>query len=269
MTATRFRKATPRVAPAAARPASPYAGAARTRAAVTSLRAALGAAIARITLSGAAAVGPVVARTAAVALVATVGAALATPLVSAAAPAAAPSLATRAARFPRVERATADFVQEREVSLVDEVLHARGTLALAAPASFRLDLSAPEAMTLLAAGNAMTVVDADGKTMPVPAEYTGLATFARTLTDLLLGTRAPHGFGETWRDADTVVLTPGADTASPFTEITLRFSPQGPLPETIAMRERSGDRTTIRLEHVVLNPTLDPARFAAPSVKGS
>lgn len=180
-----------------------------------------------------------------------------------------PSLAARAARFRRVERATADFVQEREVSLVDEVLHARGTLALAAPASFRLDLTTPEAMTLVAAGSTMTVVDAAGKTMPVPAQYTGLATFARTLTDLLLGTRAPHGFSETWRDADTVVLTPAADAASPFTEITLRFAPQSPLPETIGMRERSGDRTTIRLEHVVLNPTLDPARFAVPAPKGS
>lgn len=180
-----------------------------------------------------------------------------------------PSLAARAARFQRVERATADFVQEREVSLVEEVLHARGTLALAAPASFRLDLAAPEAMTLVAAGSTMTVVDAAGKTMPVPAQYTGLATFARTLTDLLLGTRAPHGFSETWRDADSVVLTPAADAASPFTEITLQFAPESPLPETIAMRERSGDRTTIRLEHVVLNPTLDPARFTVPAPKGS
>ena len=181
----------------------------------------------------------------------------------------APTLAARAARFPRVERATADFVQEREVSLVDEVLRARGTLALAAPASFRFDLTAPEPMTLVAAGAAMTVVDAAGKTMPVPAEFSGLADFARTLTDLLLGTRAPRGFAETWRDADTVVLTPTTDTASPFTEIMLRFRPDGPLPETIAMRERGGDRTTIRLERVVLNPPLDPQRFALPATKGS
>src|SRR5206468_417884 len=38
------------------------------------------------------------------------------------------SLAARAARFPRVDTATADFAQEREVSLVEDVLHARGTL---------------------------------------------------------------------------------------------------------------------------------------------
>jgi len=183
--------------------------------------------------------------------------------------AAPPSLASRAARFPKVERATADFVQEREVSLVDELLHARGTIALAAPASFRLDLTEPDRMTLVAAGAAMTVVDTDGKAMAVPAEYAGLAAFARTLTDLLLGTRAPHGFGETWRDDDTVVLTPAGDTASPFAEITLRFSPRSPLPETVVLRERNGDRTTMRLEHVVLNPALDPARFAAPSAKGS
>jgi outer membrane lipoprotein-sorting protein len=197
----------------------------------------------------------------AVALVAT--AARAAPDVAAGS-----SLATRAARFPKVERATADFVQEREVSLVDDVLHANGTLALAAPASFRLDLVAPETMTLVAAGGTMTVVDSDGKTMPVPAAYTGLAAFARTLTDLLLGSRAPHGFTESWRDGDTVVLTPTVDSVSPFTEITLTFPPRSPLPETIAMRERSGDRTTIRLAHVALNPTLDPARFTAPSSKG-
>ncbi len=180
-----------------------------------------------------------------------------------------PSLAARAARFPKVTTATADFVQEREVSLVDEVLHARGALALAAPASFRLDLTAPEPMTLLATGATMTVVDARGKTMPVPAEFAGLAAFARTLTDLLLGAQAPRGFAETWRDPETVVLTPTADTASPFSEITLRFSPAGPLPETIAMREHGGDRTTIRLERVALNTTLDPARFAPPATKGS
>jgi outer membrane lipoprotein-sorting protein len=178
------------------------------------------------------------------------------------------TLAARASRFAKVTAATADFVQEREVSLVDEVLHARGKLALAAPASFRLDLTAPEPMTLVVAGAAMTVVDAAGKVMAVPAEFTGLAAFARTLTDLMLGTRPPHGFTETWRDADTVVLTPDADVASPFDEITLRFPANGPLPETIAMRERGGDRTTIRLEHVALNPTVDPARFAPPSTKG-
>ena len=34
------------------------------------------------------------------------------------------------------------------------------------------------------------------------------------------------------------------------------------------MRERGGDRTAIRLEHVVLNPALDPTRFAPAGVKG-
>lgn len=179
-----------------------------------------------------------------------------------------PSLAARATRFAKVTSATADFVQEREVSLVDEVLHARGTLALVAPASFRLDLTAPEPMTLVVAGAAMTVMDASGKVMPVPAEFTGLAAFARTLTDLLLGTRPPHGFAEAWRDPNTVVLTPDSEVASPFSEITLHFSANGPLPESIAMRERGGDRTTIRLEHVALNPTVDPARFAPPATKG-
>ncbi len=178
------------------------------------------------------------------------------------------SLAARATRFPQVQTVSADFAQEREVSLVDEVLHARGTLALAAPSSFRLDLTAPEAMTLVAAGTTTTVVDASGKVMPVPAEFTGLASFARTLTDLLLGTKAPQGFTETWRDADTVVLTPGTDTTSPFSEITLRFPADGRIPTTVALRERGGDRTTIRLERVALNPALDPARFAPPGTKG-
>ena len=181
---------------------------------------------------------------------------------------AAPSLATRAARFPKVTTMTADFVQERRVSLVDDVLHASGTLALAAPASFRLDLREPEPMTLVADGATMTVVDASGATMAIPAAFTGLATFGRTLTDLLLGTHAPHGFDETWQGPDTVVLTPGADTTSPFDEITLTFPPDAPLPTAIAMRERGGDRTTIRLEHVALNPVLDPARFASAGTQG-
>jgi outer membrane lipoprotein-sorting protein len=191
------------------------------------------------------------------------------PSRAAAASTAAPSLAERAARFSKVVTATADFVQEREVSLVDDVLHSSGSLALAAPASFRLDLTAPDAMTLIATGATMTIIDAHGKAMPVPAEFSGLAAFARTLTDLLLGARPPQGFTERWRDPDTVVLTPAADGASPFTELTLHFLPSGPLPESIVMRERGGDRTTIHLVHVVQNTPLDPAHFVAPDPKGS
>jgi outer membrane lipoprotein-sorting protein len=197
-----------------------------------------------------------------------VGMLLTVAAVAVAAESTGPSLATRARRFPKVATATADFTQEREVSLVDEVLHARGTLALAAPESFRLDLTAPEPMTLVAAGATMTVVDASGKAMPVPAEFAGLAAFAQTLTDLLLGTSPPRGFTEAWRDPDTVVLASDADAASPFSEITLHFAASSPLPEAIVMRERGGDRTTIRLEHVVLNLALDPARFAPAGVKG-
>jgi hypothetical protein len=66
-----------------------------------------------------------------------------------------------------------------------------------------------------------------------------------------------------------VVLKPDPETTSPFTEITLRFPTSGPLPDEIAMRERGGDRTTIRLRHVALNPPLDPGRFATPVAKGS
>ncbi len=171
----------------------------------------------------------------------------------------APSLAARAARFPPLRSATAAFDQEREVSLVDEVLRAKGRLALAAPASFRLDLTEPEPMTLAADDKTLVVRDAQGKTLPVPAEFAGLATFARTLTDLLLGSRSPAGFAETWRDADTVTLVPQAGTTGPFSEITLRFAPTGQLPDEIVMRERGGDRTTIRLHDVVLN---------APAAKG-
>ncbi|MEO6029025.1 MAG: outer membrane lipoprotein carrier protein LolA [Candidatus Binatia bacterium] len=191
-------------------------------------------------------------------------------LAALAAPAATnPSLATRAAGFAAVKTATAVFAQEREVSLVDEVLHANGRLTLAAPSSVRLDLEAPEKMALVAAGTTMTVVDAQGKTLPIPPEVAGLAAFARTLTDLLLGSRAPSGFREEWRDADTVVLKPEGDVASPFSEITLRFPANGPLPEEVALRERGGDRTTIRLRDIVLNPPLDPTRFAPSAAKGS
>jgi outer membrane lipoprotein-sorting protein len=175
-----------------------------------------------------------------------------------------PSLATRAARFPPLRTATAEFDQEREVSLVDEVLRAKGRLALAAPAAFRLDLTAPEPLTLIAEDKTLTVQDALGKTLPLPPEFAGLATFARTLTDLLLGSRSPEGFDQSWRDADTVVLLPQTGTASPFSEITLRFAPTGQLPDEISMRERGGDRTTIRLHDVALNAPLEPGRFKAP-----
>jgi outer membrane lipoprotein-sorting protein len=115
----------------------------------------------------------------------------------------------------------------------------------------------------------MTVVDTAGKTLPIPPEVAGLAAFAQTLTDLLLGARPPRGFREAWDGADTVVLTPESDTASPFTEITLRFPADGPLPREITLRERGGDRTTIRLHDVSMNPPLDPALFTPPATKGS
>lgn len=181
----------------------------------------------------------------------------------------APSLATRAARFPAVRTATTAFEQEREVSLVDEVLRANGTIALAAPASFRLDVAAPEPMTLVTAGATTTVIDAAGKATAIPAEFAGLAAFATTLTDLLLGNRAPGGFREAWRDPNTVVLTPTSADAGPFSEITLAFPADAPLPATITLRERGGDRTTIRLVSPVVNPTLDPARFQPPAPKGN
>lgn len=181
----------------------------------------------------------------------------------------APSLATRAARFPAVRTATADFTQEREVSLVDEVLRASGTIALAAPASFRLDIAAPEPMTLVTAGTTTTVIDAAGKATAIPAEFAGLAAFAQTLTDLLLGNRAPGGFREEWRDPNTVVLTPTSADTGPFSEITLAFPPNAPLPQTITLRERAGDRTTIRLADPALNQPIDPARFQPPPSKGN
>ena len=191
------------------------------------------------------------------------------PLAAVRADSTPPSLAARAARFPAVRTATAAFTQEREVSLVDEVLRAQGTIALAAPASFRLDIAAPEPMTLVTAGAATTVIDATGKATAIPAEFAGLAAFAKTLTDLLLGNRAPGGFREEWRNPDTVVLTPTSGDAGPFSEITLAFPANAPLPETITLRERAGDRTTIRLADPAINRPLDPARFQPPAPKGN
>jgi outer membrane lipoprotein-sorting protein len=180
------------------------------------------------------------------------------------------TLATRASRFPPLRTATASLAQEREVSLVDEVLRAEGVIALAAPASFRLDLTTPEPLTMIADGSTVTVIDAAGKSLPIPPEVTGLAGFAQTLTDVMLGNRPPAGFTQRWDDADTVRLAAGDDVARPFAEITLRFPADGPLPTTIEMRERGGDRTTIRLREIVLNPSLDPKRLRAqPAGKGT
>ena len=170
--------------------------------------------------------------------------------VAAQGPAATPaglSLATRAARFPRVDSARAQFSQEREVSLVEEVLHARGTIVLKAPDSMRLELSEPERVTIIAAGATVTVLDADDKPVPVPAEMSGFAQFGRALNELMLGRKAPEQFAERWQDADTVTLAP-ENPAAPFSEITMRFPPDRPLPREIVLRERNGDRTTIRLE---------------------
>jgi len=176
------------------------------------------------------------------------------PAVTAATEAAEPSLAGRAARFPPVRSARADFMQEREVSLVDEVLRASGTLSLQAPEAMRLVLVAPERLTLVADGATVTLLDASGTPLPVPPEFSSFGHFARTLTDLLLGGRSPERFFEEhWQGPDAVSLTPH-DAANPFAEIALRFPPVGPLPEEIVLRERTGDRTIIRLRAIRLNP---------------
>jgi outer membrane lipoprotein-sorting protein len=185
--------------------------------------------------------------------VALVAAGICAALAARAGTAAELSLAARAARFPALASARADFIQEREVSLVDEVLRAEGALTLAAPDRMQLVLTAPERLTIAAAGDAVTVLDADGKPLPLPPELSGVTQFARALTDLLLGGRTSHAFAETWAGPDAVRLVP-ADAASPFAAIALRFPANAPLPEEVVLTERNGDRTTIRLRALEVTP---------------
>lgn len=174
------------------------------------------------------------------------------------------SLAARAARFARVETAAATFDQEREVSLVEEVLRAHGTLALKAPDAMRLELQAPEAMTVVAQGAHIMVLDAQGKTVPGTADLDALGRFAHQLADLLFAGKSPGAFREQWSGADQVTLA-ATDRASPYSEIQLRFPSDGPLPERIVLVERGGDRTTIQLHAIRLNPPLDITVPAASS----
>ena len=124
----------------------------------------------------------------------------------------------------------------------------------------RIEVSAPEPITLVAASGMVTVLDADGAPLPLPPEVSGLARFAQQLTDLLLGGKSPERFDERWQGADTVVLV-ARDVENPYVEITMSFPPSGPLPKEVVLRERGGDRTTIRLSGIHLNPPLEDARF--------
>ena len=199
------------------------------------------------------------------ALQALVLAAMAVLAISVTAPdAAEPSLAARAARFPPLQAAHAAFIQEREVSLVDEVLRAEGSLTLETPDHMRLVLTDPERLTITADGDRVTVLDAEGAPLPLPPELAGVTQFAHALTDLLLGGRATRAFSETWSGPDAVRLVP-ADAASPFAAIALRFPPSAPLPDEVVLTERNGDRTTIRLSGVQLtNRAASSARTPAP-----
>jgi len=156
------------------------------------------------------------------------------------------SLAARARRFPPVTAARAVFEQEREVSLVDEVLRASGTIEFRAPDHMRLTLTAPETMTIAVDGDTLTVLDAAGSPVAVPPEFSGFARFGRVMTDLMLGGKGPEQFREEWHSPDAVTLRP-SDAAAPFSEIDLRFAADGPLATEVVLRERGGDRTTIRL----------------------
>jgi len=172
----------------------------------------------------------------------------------------APSLATRARRFPPFTSARAAFEQEREVSLVDEVLRASGTIALRAPNHIRLELTAPESLTIAVDGDTLTVLDAKGAVIAVPPEVSGFARFGHVLTDLMLGEKGPDLFREEWHGPDAVTLRTDAAEA-PFTEISLRFPSEGRLPTEIVLRERGGDKTTIRMRAL---PDLDPPARSGP-----
>jgi len=176
------------------------------------------------------------------------------------------SLAARAARFPPLRAAHATFNQEREVSLVDEVLRAGGTLTLETPDKMHLALTDPERLTIIAEGDRVTVLDANGTALPLPPEMAGVTQFAHALTDLLLGGRATGEFTEAWSGPDAVRLVP-ADAASPFAAIALRFPHAAPLPEEVVLTERNGDRTTIRLSDV--HVTARDAGGNAPSPSGT
>jgi outer membrane lipoprotein-sorting protein len=156
------------------------------------------------------------------------------------------SLAARARRFPPFTSARAAFDQERQVSLVDEVLRASGTIALRAPDHMRLELTAPETLTIAVDGDTLTVLDAKGAPIAVPPEFSGFARFGHVLTDLMLGQKAPDLFHEEWHGPDAVTLRTDAAEA-PFSDITLRFPAGSQLPTEIVMRERGGDTTTIRM----------------------
>ncbi len=177
--------------------------------------------------------------------------------VAAATPDGEPSLAARARRFPAFRSARATFEQEREVSLVDEVLRASGTITLRAPDHLRLALTAPESLTIAVDGDTLTVLDASGTPIAVPPEFSGFARFGRVLTDLMLGRKGPDLFHEEWHGPDAVTLRTDAPEA-PFTDITLRFPSDGRLPTEIVMRERGGDKTTIRMRPLPDGP-LSPA----------
>jgi outer membrane lipoprotein-sorting protein len=178
------------------------------------------------------------------------------------------SLAARARRFPAFTSARAAFEQERQVSLVDEVLRATGTIALRAPDHMRLELTAPETLTIAVDGDALTVLDAQGQPIAVPPEFSGFARFGHVLTDLMLGQKAPDLFHEEWHGPDAVTLRTDA-TEAPFSDITLRFPAGGRLPTEIVMRERGGDTTTIRMRPLPEVPAAQtaPAAHDGPTAK--
>jgi outer membrane lipoprotein-sorting protein len=177
---------------------------------------------------------------------------------------AAPSLAARSERFPPITHSRAIFEQEREVSLVDEVLRASGVIEFRAPSHMRLELTAPEAMTIVVDGDVLTVLDAEGAPIAVPPEFSGFARFGHVLTDLMLGAKGPGQVREEWHGPDAVTLRP-TDDAAPFSEIALRFAPDGPFATEVVLRERGGDRTTIHLRPLPETGATTPSKPPPPA----
>jgi outer membrane lipoprotein-sorting protein len=163
-----------------------------------------------------------------------------------------------------VESLRAEFVQEKHVTIVRDVLRSAGTFALDKRASRIVwNVTEPEPIRIviskqgLFAGGKRVVGDEAGRFSPLP--------MLQGMTDLFSGVspETARRFEVTLLDGDRLRLKPRArELAQWIQAIEIVLDAKTKTPRHIRLEEPGGDTTEISFRGVVLNPKLDDAAFA-------
>jgi outer membrane lipoprotein-sorting protein len=170
-----------------------------------------------------------------------------------------------------VETLRADFVQTKQVQLLDEPLVSRGRFSFRRPDRMRLELEEPARATILIAGREIDVPGISQQDRAAMAGAPAAAMFAQLgavftgATDQLESgfevEAAPVGAG-----AIEVVLVPKIEAwRSAFRRLQIEFAGPALSPRRIRLEDSLGDSLVVVLENVQRNVPLPESMFTRPT----